>query len=157
MHWSSNSVSIAVQYYYCQIIFSSTIFTPEKYNVKADETSVSGVSSGGYMAVQFHVAFSGTIKGAGITAGGSLSWCLLPCNPDLCAILRCAGPFYCAKGAGVLAFSTCTVNPALIDVSKLVSFTQSDAQSGYIDSTSHMENSRVFLISGTRDTVIVQG
>ena len=52
---------------------SSTISTPEKYNVKADETSVSGVSSGGYMAVQFHVAFSGTIKGAGITAGGSLA------------------------------------------------------------------------------------
>ena len=52
---------------------SSTIFTPEKYNVKAEETSVSGLSSGGYMAVQFHVAFSGTIRGAGITAGGIYS------------------------------------------------------------------------------------
>ena len=72
-------------------------------------------------------------------------------------MLPCAGPFYCAKGAGVLAFSACAVAPALIDVSKLVSFTQSDAQFGYIDSTSHMEDSRVFLISGTKDVVIVQG
>jgi len=31
---------------------------------------VSGLSSVGFMAVQFHVAFSGTIVGAGITAGG---------------------------------------------------------------------------------------
>ena len=74
------------------------------------------------------------------------SWCV--------SIISCAGPFYCAKGLGVLP---CTVTPALIDVSDLVSLTQSDAQSGYIDSTSHMENSRVFLISGTIDAVIVQG
>ena len=44
-----------------------------KYNVKANETSVSGISSGGFMAVQFHVAFSRTIIGAGITAGGILT------------------------------------------------------------------------------------
>ena len=36
----------------------------------ADTVSVSGFSSGGYMAVQFHVAFSGIVCGAGITAGG---------------------------------------------------------------------------------------
>ena len=33
--------------------------------------SVSGISSGGYMAVQFHVAYSETIMGAGIVAGGN--------------------------------------------------------------------------------------
>ena len=36
----------------------------------AADTSISGLSSGGYMAVQFHVAFSETLRGAGITAGG---------------------------------------------------------------------------------------
>ena len=35
-----------------------------------DKITVSGLSSGGYFAVQFHVAFSSTIKGAGIIAGG---------------------------------------------------------------------------------------
>ena len=46
----------------------------EKYNVTANETSLSGFSSGAYMAVQFHVSYSKIIKGAGITAGGSYSY-----------------------------------------------------------------------------------
>ncbi|KAH9405782.1 hypothetical protein TYRP_014078 [Tyrophagus putrescentiae] len=41
-----------------------------KYNVDIKETSVSGISSGGYFAVQMQVAFSSFIKGAGIVAGG---------------------------------------------------------------------------------------
>ena len=44
--------------------------SPESYNVDIGETSVSGLSSGAYMAVQFHVSFSSIVKGAGITAGG---------------------------------------------------------------------------------------
>ena len=34
--------------------------------------SVSGLSSGGFFAVQFHVAFSKSIMGAGVVAGGKL-------------------------------------------------------------------------------------
>ena len=48
-----------------------SLYIPEKYNVRSEETSVSGLSSGAYMAVQFHVSFSSTLKGAGITAGGA--------------------------------------------------------------------------------------
>ena len=40
------------------------------YNVDTSLISVSGVSAGGYMAVQFHVAFSSSIMGAGIVAAG---------------------------------------------------------------------------------------
>lgn len=35
-----------------------------------NQLSVSGLSSGAFFAVQFHVAFSKTIMGAGIVAGG---------------------------------------------------------------------------------------
>lgn len=35
-----------------------------------DKLTVSGLSSGAYFAVQFHVAFSSVIKGAGVIAGG---------------------------------------------------------------------------------------
>lgn len=42
----------------------------EHYNVDKDQISVSGLSSGGYFAVQFHVAFSKVIMGAGIIAAG---------------------------------------------------------------------------------------
>jgi len=40
------------------------------FNVDLAENSVSGLSSGAYMAVQFHIAFSSTLKGTAIIAGG---------------------------------------------------------------------------------------
>ena len=54
------------------IAVNSRFFVIEKYNVKAEETTVSGLSSGAFMAVQFRVSFSVTIRGAGITAGGAV-------------------------------------------------------------------------------------
>ena len=54
----------------CAYNYTHHKFCAEKYNVTAADTSISGLSSGGYMAVQFHVAFSETLRGAGITAGG---------------------------------------------------------------------------------------
>jgi len=39
--------------------------------VDKTQISVSGLSSGAFFAVQFHVAFSSTIMGAGIVAGGA--------------------------------------------------------------------------------------
>ena len=41
-----------------------------RLNVDLLQTTVSGLSSGAYMAGQFHVAFSGEVVGAGIVAGG---------------------------------------------------------------------------------------
>src|SRR5918993_4985976 len=38
--------------------------------VDPTQTSVSGISSGAYMAGQFHLAFSTTVVGAGVVAGG---------------------------------------------------------------------------------------
>ena len=41
-----------------------------RLNVDLSQTTVSGLSSGAYMAGQFHVAFSAEVVGAGIVAGG---------------------------------------------------------------------------------------
>src|SRR4051794_11448397 len=57
------------------------------YNVDPAETSVSGLSSGGYMAVQFGIAYSATVRGAGVVAGG---------------------PYYCAQGDQNKATSICS-------------------------------------------------
>src|SRR5918994_7390944 len=38
--------------------------------IDVGQTTVSGLSSGAFMALQFHVAFSGTVRGAGVVAGG---------------------------------------------------------------------------------------
>ena len=50
------------------------VFIPGHYNVDKNLISVSGLSSGAYFAVQFHVAFSKTIMGAGIIGGGRINF-----------------------------------------------------------------------------------
>src|SRR5271166_4746729 len=50
------------------------------YNADLNESSISGISSGAFMAVQFATAWSGTIKGVGVIAGG---------------------PYYCAQGTAI--------------------------------------------------------
>jgi poly(3-hydroxybutyrate) depolymerase len=44
------------------------------YNADIARTSVSGVSSGAYMAVQFGTAWSSIVKGVGAIAGGPFGW-----------------------------------------------------------------------------------
>lgn len=41
------------------------------YNIDVDAISVSGLSSGGFMAAQMHVIESQTFMGVGIIAGGT--------------------------------------------------------------------------------------
>lgn len=49
------------------------------------------------------------------------------------------------------------VTPGLINIPELVALTATDEVLGFIDDTSFLNRSRVFLISGTKDTVVVQG
>ena len=44
------------------------------YNIDVSKITVSGLSSGGFFAVQFHVAYSKIIQGVGVIAGGPF-WC----------------------------------------------------------------------------------
>jgi hypothetical protein len=100
------------------------------------QTTVSGLSSGAYMAVQVHVAYSATFaKGAGIVAGG---------------------PFYCAQGSIVTATGPCMTHSGTTNVPTLVSTTKSWATGGTIDAVSNLANSKVYLYSGTNDQTVVQ-
>jgi poly(3-hydroxybutyrate) depolymerase len=101
------------------------------------QTTVSGLSSGGYMAVQLHVAYSAAFKkGAGVIAGG---------------------PFYCAQGSVVNATGRCMASPAGIPVSTLASVTSDWASQGLIDPLSNLQDSRVYLFSGTLDSAVKTG
>lgn len=101
------------------------------------QTTVSGLSAGGFMAVQLHVAYSATFaKGAGVVAGG---------------------PFYCAEGSIVNATGRCMASPAGIPTSTLVSTTNTWASQGAIDPVANLQNSRVYLFSGTLDSVVKTG
>ena len=59
-------------------------------NAAIRESSISGLSSGAFMAVQFGTAWSSTIKGVGVISGG---------------------PFYCAQSNLVTAMGACMQGP----------------------------------------------
>ena len=111
------------------------------YNVNINQTSVSGVSSGGYMAVQFDVAFSSILRGAGVIAGG---------------------PYYCAQGSLMAATSTCSCVPfgcfwqSSTNVDQLITITDRNAGRGLIDGTGNLANHRIWMFSGTSDTAVPQ-
>jgi len=106
------------------------------YNVDINQTTVSGLSSGGYMAMQFDVAFSSFVKGAGIIAGG---------------------PYYCAQGSESTATSVCSCFPSCTgtpDVGSLITATDRIAGQGKIDPISNLRQQRIYMFSGTADTVV---
>ena len=102
-------------------------------NIDATQTTVSGASSGGYMAVQLHVAYSSRFKkGAAIISGG---------------------PFNCAEGSVINALTRC-FGKASIPVSELVAITNQWAKDGAIDATSNLAVSKVYLFSAANDSVV---
>ena len=98
--------------------------------------TVSGVSAGAFFAVQMHVAYSSRIFGAGAVAGG---------------------PFYCALGELGVAETACMRSPDLIDIDALVQFTKNAAAIESIDSVTNLKDARVYLFSGSNDTVVHRG
>jgi poly(3-hydroxybutyrate) depolymerase len=103
------------------------------FNVDKTQISVSGLSSGGFMAVQFHTAYSATIMGAGIVAGG---------------------PYNCAYVNGITGLDACQ-HGAPIGAASAWS-AQQYAGFGQIDPVANLARSRVYLFSGTRDKTVVQ-
>jgi poly(3-hydroxybutyrate) depolymerase len=101
-----------------------------------DGITVSGVSSGGYMAVQFHVAHSARVAGAGVIAGG---------------------PYYCAQGSLFTALYNC-MSPRfwapLPPVALLRTEADALAAAGRIDDTRNLSGSRAWLFSGTADHTV---
>jgi poly(3-hydroxybutyrate) depolymerase len=98
-----------------------------------DALTVSGLSSGGFMAVQMHVAYSGAVRGAGIVAGG---------------------PYYCARGSLLAAYFNCTQPGFLAPLPPtpvLRAEAESRARSGEVDPIANLAGSRVWLFSGSKD------
>jgi poly(3-hydroxybutyrate) depolymerase len=96
--------------------------------------TVSGISSGAAMSVQLHVAYSADCEGAGIIAGP---------------------PYYCAQGSSTLATTACMSTPA-INVDNLATYAAGKAAQGKIDALENLKEDKVFLYSGTLDTVVLQ-
>ena len=104
-------------------------------SLDVSNVTVSGLSSGGYMATQFHLAHSSWVKGVGVLA---------------------AGPYFCAKGDITTALAQC-VNKieGNIDLSALGETALQYEAAGKIDSLSHLKNAKVWLFHGTQDTRVI--
>jgi poly(3-hydroxybutyrate) depolymerase len=98
--------------------------------------TVSGVSSGAFMAVQLHVAHSATVRGAAAIAGG---------------------PYDCARGSLRVALTSC-MDPgpwaALPQPGALAEVARGLAKSGAIDPVERLAGAKVWLFSGTRDETV---
>ncbi|MGH8742398.1 MAG: extracellular catalytic domain type 2 short-chain-length polyhydroxyalkanoate depolymerase, partial [Burkholderiales bacterium] len=106
--------------------------------LRADTKAItaSGLSSGGYMAVQLHVAHSARVKGAGAIA---------------------AGPYYCAQGSLWTALYSCMTPGGwtpLPDPKVLKEETEALAKAERIDPTGNLAAARVWLFNGSRDRTV---
>ena len=102
----------------------------------SSELTVSGISSGGYMAVQFQVAYSTLVRGAGVLAGG---------------------PYYCAEGKVGRALNNCmapTKTDAPPPVAETLKRIEQLAEAKQIDPVKNLNDDRVWLLSGGQDKTV---
>ncbi|MBL8481677.1 MAG: hypothetical protein JNJ60_05740 [Rhodocyclaceae bacterium] len=119
------------------------------YRARADDVSVSGISSGAYMAIQFGTAFSAQVTGVGATAGG---------------------PYYCAATDASKDFNLRRVirrcmqgdpaygkDPITNDwMQKLYTATQNFAAAGKIDKLDNLKRQKIWLFHGYNDGIVKQ-
>ncbi len=97
--------------------------------------TVSGISAGAYMAQQLHVAHSARVAGAGIIAGG---------------------PFYCAQGKVADAINRCMLAVLPVPAPKdALAAVDRFYQEGLVDDPRLLAASRVYVLSGTRDEIVL--
>jgi len=106
------------------------------YDADVSALTVSGLSSGGYMAVQFHVAHSASVKGAGVLAGG---------------------PYYCAAGRLWTAYYNCMTPGVLTPLPSQARLELATAwleQAGRIDPVRNLAAAKVWIFRGTHDETV---
>jgi poly(3-hydroxybutyrate) depolymerase len=118
------------------VVYADVVVPLPALGADAKQTSVSGLSSGAFMAVQLQVAYSKSIAGAGVVAGG---------------------PYYCAANS-MLYTGICMgqvpffpPNPSI-----MLGFAKNFAQARKIDSLKHLAKRKVYVFSGTADSVVRQ-
>jgi len=113
------------------------------YNADISESSISGISSGAFMAVQFGVSWSSIVKGVGVIAGG---------------------PYYCAQGSAIdgllgnlspdlTATGPCMTGPPPA-LNPLFEQTDEWVRRGAIDDTRNLAHQRIYIFAGYNDAVV---
>jgi hypothetical protein len=106
--------------------------------IDADQVSVSGVSSGAYMAVQLHVAYSDLFMGVGSIAGGPY-YCSEDRSPSQIQDIK----FTCMMGLGVDLTAHTYIEKA-----------KEFAKAGKISNLDNLKDDRIYLFNAQADQVI---
>lgn len=121
---------------FCVQVTEPTTEKLQSYNIEPAGITISGVSSGGFMAVQMQVAFSSVFSGAGSVAGGI---------------------YWCSQGESENAQSHCMGSPEKIDSSLMIAKARELALTGQIDSLENLRNHQVYIFSSPKDSVVKLG
>ena len=116
------------------------------YNADISQSSISGISSGAFMAVQFGTAWSSVIKGVGIVAGGPY-WCAQADAND--AFDAFSLPFLHATGL-------CMSGQPLSDLNNFIAKADAKSASGDIDSVQGLSRQKIYVFHGYNDTVLAR-
>ena len=124
------------------------------YDKLEKTVTVSGLSSGGFFAHQFHIAYSALVNGAGIIAGGPYScarqvpfW--LAANPSASTIVATG---MCTRTARA-SFGFWEL-PEAPDPGSSLDMTKTEHTRGTIDDPANVAHHRVWLFSGSEDTIV---
>jgi poly(3-hydroxybutyrate) depolymerase len=103
------------------------------FSINEMNITVSGISSGGYMATQYHVAYSSQISGVGIIAGG---------------------PYWCARGDITRALGYCMKGGGGTDPKLITDYIDQSQQQKLIDDLINLKNDKVWIFHGAKDIVM---
>ncbi len=117
---------------------SSAVAGPlPEMNIDPDRITVSGISAGGQMAHQMHIAYSDLINGAAIIAGG---------------------PFGCADGSLATAMARCMgAADDAFPVAEQADAIRNAAEDGRLAATDALADDPVWLFHGSLDTTVAAG
>lgn len=132
----------------------------ERLGINADKAqiSVSGVSAGGWLAVQYHIAHSKQIMGAGILAAGPYHCAgskSVLCRYTPYALFNphdsCQAMYVCSKTAAQSFFGFYLGPP---DHAESIASTVREAERGAIDALSGLKGDRVWIFTGGREDIL---
>jgi poly(3-hydroxybutyrate) depolymerase len=119
-----------------------------KLNAAIGDSSISGISSGAFMAVQFATAWSSVIRGVGVVAGGPY-WCAEADMDD--ALFGFSGPVLRALGACMTGRP-----PSDLTLADFTAKADAKARSGEIDPLENIGRQKIYLFHGTNDTIVAR-
>jgi len=115
------------------------------------QTSVSGLSSGAYMAVQFHVAHSETVVGVGVVAGGPYG-----CAESWVARTMPWMPGATYANAVQAQYGCMQTSMGAPDAQALAERAGALASAGMIDPLQGVAADKVYLFSGAADDTVIE-